>query len=82
MTEETSNEFVCVLPFLNSDPMFARGVEIGVLWKNLCELKNLPLCGYYHTENEDQILLMCSRLNIKTTLGDIAEGGWRWIDFT
>ena len=47
------------LPFLTDDPAFARGVEVGILWEQM--KAGAALSGWYHRENQDQILLMLSR---------------------
>ena len=61
--EEGSDEYGLVLPFLTDDPMFAHGVEIGMLYMEMKEGE--PINGLYHMANQEQILLMANRAGYK-----------------
>jgi hypothetical protein len=55
----TTHTLVC--PFLNSDPAFAYGVEFGLLYARMSN-SDEPVTGYFTIQNQDQILLLASRL--------------------
>jgi hypothetical protein len=57
---EEAGEWACVLPFLTTSKPFAHGVEVGCLWEQLKSLDRVE--GPFHRANQDQILLMLSRL--------------------
>ncbi len=49
-----------ICPFLNDDPVFAQGVEIGMLF-NRMQTEDV-VEDYFTRSNQDQILLLASRL--------------------
>ncbi len=54
-------ENTLVVPFLTDDPLFARGVEFGMLY---AEMKNTDRVEDYFTlDNQEQILLLANRLD-------------------
>ena len=50
-----------VMPFLNPDPVYAFGVEFGMLYPQLRD-DSEPISEYFTIQNQDQILLAASRL--------------------
>ncbi len=55
----TSNTLVC--PFLNPDPVYAYGVEFGLLYARM-QHSGEPVADYFTRANQDQILVLASRL--------------------
>jgi hypothetical protein len=55
----TTHDLVC--PFLTEDPMFAAGVEFGMLFARLRNDEE-PLTDIFLRENQDRILLLANRL--------------------
>ena len=55
----SSNTLVC--PFLSADPVYAYGVEFGMLYPELRD-SDEPIARYFTIQNQDQILLAASRL--------------------
>ena len=53
--KKTDNTLVC--PFLNSDPVYAFGVEFGMLYMELKADDPEPIARYFTIQNQDQILL-------------------------
>lgn len=70
----TSNTLVC--PFLNADPVYAFGVEFGMLYVEMRAENPAPIARYFTTENQDQILLAASRLG--WTVEEIKPWGKDW----
>lgn len=72
------SEHTMVCPFLNGEPAYAHGVEFGMLY---CQMRDSdePVEGYFHRENQDQILLAASRLG--WTAEDIKahDDFWFWV---
>ena len=54
-----TNTLIC--PFLNPDPVFAQGVEFGMLYARMRD-SDEPVAEYFTRANQDQILLLASRL--------------------
>lgn len=55
----TNNTLIC--PFLNPEPVYAYGVEFGMLYVRMRD-SDEPVADYFTRENQDQILLLASRL--------------------
>lgn len=62
-----------MLPFLTTNPDFARGFEVGMLF-TLMEMAVPVLSGNFHVENEDQILLMAHREGYEVEREGVANG--------
>ena len=58
-TMATAYDLVC--PFLTDDPVFAYGVEFGLLYARVQSGED-EICDYFCRENQDRILLLASRL--------------------
>ena len=58
--------FRLLMPFLDKHPSFANGFAMGILWEQL-KAGPLTACGYIATPNQDQFLLMASKLGYKVT---------------
>lgn len=54
-----TNTLVC--PFLSDDPVYAHGVEFGLLYGRMRD-SDEPVADYFTRANQDQILLLASRL--------------------
>ncbi len=54
--------FDLVCPFLDSSPRYAYGVEFGMLFARMCAEAEGRIAGYFCLANQDQILLLASRL--------------------
>lgn len=70
-----------ILPFLNQDPVYCYGVELGMQILAPMFRKKRVIKGYFRTENEEQIRLACHRLNYelkkcKPWINDGEETGW------
>jgi hypothetical protein len=52
--------YSCVCPFLDDDPKYAHGVELGMLFERMRERG--PIREYFTRANQDQIYLLASRL--------------------
>jgi hypothetical protein len=72
-----SYQLVC--PFLADDPLFARGVEFGLLYARLA--KGPPrVRDYFQRDNQEQILLLASRLSYDVAVMRPHDSGWFWLD--
>ncbi len=69
----TTHSLVC--PFLTDDPMFAAGVEFGMLFTRMSETSE-PIQDYFLRENQDRILLLANRLG--WTVDDICKTDRFW----
>ncbi len=71
----SDHAFSLVTPFLTDDPMFAAGVEFGMLY---CELRSGKevVHGYYQRENQDRILLAASRLGYRVVKMRTFDEDW------
>lgn len=76
--EGDNTKWGCVVPFLDPDPKYAHGVEFGMLHMELKERDEVS--GYYCRANQDQILLLLSRLG--WTVGKIEshDEHWFWLE--
>ena len=68
----------CVVPFLDTDPKYAYGVEFGMLRMELKERDEVS--GYYCRANQDQILLLLSRLGWNVVKMEIHDADWFWLE--
>lgn len=73
-----SNELV--VPFLNDVPLFAYGVEIGLLYAQMRDRESIidEITGYFCTENQEQITLMANRLNWQIEQMEQWDEGPEW----
>jgi hypothetical protein len=60
-----TNSLVC--PFLNHDPVYAYGVEFGILYTRMRNGAATVIEDYFCRANQDQILLLASRLRWRVT---------------
>jgi len=72
----TSNTLVC--PFLNSDPVYAYGVEFGMLYARM-QTSDEQVADYFCRENQDQILLLASRLGWSVVELKPWDENWFWL---
>lgn len=71
-------EWDCALPFLTDSVEFACGVEVGMLWEQLKATDRIA--GPYLLANQDQILLMLSRLKWRVEKLEAVDGFWFHIE--
>lgn len=64
------SSFSLVCPYLMDQPSFSRGVELGLLYGRMQQ--ESEIADYFILDNQDQILLLASRLgwNVKEM--------WNW----
>lgn len=70
----------CVVPFLNPDPAYCYGVEFGRLYEQMKQSDSID--DSFHTENQDQILLLFSRLGWTVGKMDVIDEHWFHIEAT
>ncbi len=63
------------MPFLNPDPVYAFGVEFGLLYPQMRDGDG-PIEDYFTIQNQDQILLAASRLG--WTVAEMEPWGDDW----
>ena len=61
-------------PFLNDNPDYAHGVELGMLFERMKQEDEID--DYFTMANQDQILLLAGRL--KWTVKSIEAWGDQW----
>lgn len=73
-----------LVPFLNQDPTYCYGVELGM--QILAPMLRGKRCieGYFRTENEEQIRLCCYRMGYEVAelepwFHEDEETGWVWM---
>jgi len=71
-------DYSLVCPFLNPDPLFAFGVEFGLLYAEM--RKGEPIAGYFCRKNQEQILLAANRLGWSVTECRPHDKDWFWIE--
>jgi hypothetical protein len=71
----TSFSLVC--PFLTDDPMFAYGVEFGMLFTQMRGDQD-RIAGYFCRKNQDRILLLASRLGWSVDQIKPWDNDWFW----
>ncbi len=67
-----------VVPFLTDDPMFAYGVEFGLLYAQARQEEVLEIEDYFCRENQDRILLLASRLGWRVAEMRPHDRDWFW----
>jgi hypothetical protein len=77
-------EHALLLPFLNKDPVYCYGVELGMQIIAPMLRGKRVIKGYFRTENEEQIRLACYRLGYdllrcKPWRFDRKYTGWVWM---
>lgn len=70
-----ANTLVC--PFLNDDPVYAFGVEFGMLYARM-QGSDDPIASYFTIQNQDQILLTASRLGWSVEEIEPWGSDWFW----
>lgn len=72
---KTTHTLVC--PFLTDNPEFARGVEFGLLYARMRD-SDEPVADYFFLSNQDQVLLLASRLGWSVVEMEVEPSGWLW----
>lgn len=82
---EDEAEWGLVCPFLDENPRYAAGVEVGMLFRDMRRKRRIQ--GHYQRANQEQILLMANRLKWKVVAlerdedkGEPWEKDWFWIE--
>lgn len=55
-------EYSLACPFLTDDPVYAHGVEFGMLWARMSDPRNTDLRETIRTENSEQVRVAAARL--------------------
>jgi hypothetical protein len=66
-----------VCPFLTDDPAFARGVEFGLLYAQMLAGQE-DIQDYFQRENQEQVLLLASRLGWQVVEMRPHDRCWFW----
>ncbi len=66
-----------VCPFLTDDPQFAYGVEFGLLYAAMRDADEVA--DYFCLANQDQILLLASRLRWHVVEMEPWGTDWFWV---
>lgn len=77
-------EHSLLVPFLNQDPVYTYGVELGMQIVAPMLRKKRVVKGYFRTENEEQIRLTAGRLGYELTRCkpwrfEGSRTGWVWM---
>jgi hypothetical protein len=77
-------EHSLLVPFLNNNPVYCYGCELGLQVLAPMLRKKKKIKGYFRTENEEQIRLCCYRMNYelkkcKPWYFKGKETGWIWM---
>lgn len=72
-------EFDLVVEFDREDAMFARGVEVGMLWQRL-RTESLPVHGLLHVDNMEMALRLAEASAVSVQADDL-DGDWLWLTF-
>ena len=56
-----------ICPFLTDDPVFAYGVEFGLLYARMRDGSDDVIEDYFCRANQEQILLLANRIGWKVT---------------
>ena len=67
-----------VCPFLTDDPIYAFGVELGMLFSEMEEKTEIK--NYFCLENQEQILLLANRLGWTVREMKIHDEYWFWLE--
>ncbi len=73
-----------LIPFLNQDPVYCYGVELGLQVIAPMLRGRRVIKGYFRTENEEQIRLACYRMDYelakcKPWRFEGQDTGWVWM---
>ncbi len=71
----TNYSIIC--PFLTDDPMFAFGVEFGLLFARMRSGEE-RIGGYFCRQNQDRILLLAGRLGWHVEQMQAWDKDWFW----
>lgn len=69
-------EHTLIVPFLTDDPMFAFGVEFGLLYARMRDGDEQVIDELLVSFNEDQILLLAGRLGWRAEKRPCDVEGW------
>jgi hypothetical protein len=71
-------EWELIVPFLTDNPVYARGVEFGMLFE---EMKRRPriIQNYFLRANQEQILLLASRMRYAVVSMKPWDGDWFYL---
>lgn len=75
-------EYGLICPFLEDSPLFAAGVEFGMLYCRMSEEGNTEIKDHFHSKNQERILLLAKRLGWSVEKLEKAKGGWFYCEMT
>lgn len=68
----------CIVPFLDRDPKYAYGVEFGMLYEEMKVVDRIS--DNFCLANQDQILLLMSRLGWRVEHTEVIDKDWFHIE--
>lgn len=77
MAEDHDYSLVC--PFLTDDPLYALGVEFGMLYARMSRMKMGTIKDYFLLDNQEQVLLLASRLGWSVVKMRVWRKSWVFI---
>src|ERR1035438_5813349 len=75
--EEVMTTYNLVCPFLTDDPLFAYGVEFGLLYVRMQTARRIR--DYFCRDNQERILLLANRLGWKVKKVEPFDKDWFWL---
>lgn len=78
---EGGDNYGLICPFLDDDPKFARGVKFGMLYARMRNGEECTIKGYFTTDNQEQITLLCNRTGwriVEMKPWDDHPDDWTW----
>ena len=73
-------EYGLVCPFLNHNPVYAYGVEFGMLWCKLQDPEIDVIEDYFLLANQEQITLAANRLGWHIVEMRSWGKDWMWVE--
>lgn len=69
---------ILLMPFLDESGSFTNGFECGKLWEKMTESVSVEE-QLIHSENIEQIKLMCEHFGYEATFQDCEDGCWHYL---
>jgi hypothetical protein len=70
--------YTLVAPFLTDDPLFAYGVEYGLLFARMREEGSTEIGDFFCRQNQERILLLANRLGWHVAEMKPTSKDWFW----
>ena len=74
------SNYTLVCPFLTDDPMFACGVEFGMLYQRMANLGDWEIADFFMRQNQERILLLANRLGWQVKELNGHDKDWFWVE--